>query len=75
MFLVKTCSMIYKVHHQYTMMKILKSCVTFKIKTLGYYGTYDISIDSYNLNDITDYNYTYILLGILGRLNTPNGNL
>ena len=62
--------MIYKVHNQYTMMKILKSYVTFKINALGYYGTYDISIDSYNLYDVIDYNYTYILLGILGPLNT-----
>lgn len=30
---------------------------------------------THTINDITDYNYTYILLGILGRLNTPNGNL
>ena len=56
-------------------MKTLKSYVTFKIKTLDYYGTYDISIDSYNLNDVIDYNYTYILLGRLGRLNTLKGNL
>ena len=52
------------------MKKILKSYVTFKINTLGYYGTYEIRIDSYNLYDVIDYNYTYILLGILGRLNT-----
>ena len=56
-------------------MKTLKSYVTFKIKTLDYYGTYDISIDSYNLNDVIDYNYTYILLGRLGRLNNLKGNL
>ena len=65
--------MIYKDHNQYIMMKIydlLKIYVTFKINTLGYYGTYDISIDSYNLYDVIDYNYTYILLGILGPLNT-----
>ena len=59
--------MIYKVQNQYTVMKTLKSYVTFKIKTLDYYGTYDISIDSYSLNDVIDYNYTYILLGRLGR--------
>lgn len=67
--------MIYKVQNQNTVMKTPKSYVTFKIKTLDYYGTYDISIDSYSLNDIIDYNYTYILLGRLGRLNTLKGNL
>ena len=67
--------MFYKVHNQYIVMKTLKNYVTFKIKTLGYYRTYDISIDSYNLNDVIDYNYTYILFGRLGRLNTVKGNL
>ena len=62
--------MIYKVQNQYTVMKTLKSYVTFKIKTLDYSGTYDIRIDSYSLNDVIDYNYTYILLGRLGLLNT-----
>ena len=52
------------------MIKIMKRDVTFKINTLGYYGTYDISIDSYNLYDVIHYNCTYIFLGILGRLNT-----
>ena len=67
--------MFYKVHNQDIVMKTLKNYVTFKIKTLGYCRTYDISIDSYNLNDVIDYNYTYILLGRLGRLNTLKGNL
>ena len=67
--------MIYKVQNQYTVMKTLKSYVTFKIKTLDYYATYDISIDSYSLNDVIDYNYTYILLGRLGLLNTLKRNL
>ena len=35
------------------MVKILGNYVTFKIKTLHYFGTYDISIDSsHNLNDV-----------------------
>ena len=67
--------MIYKVQNQYTGIKRLKSYVTFKIMTLDYYGTNDISIDSYNLNDVIHYNYTYILLGRLGRLNTLKGVL
>ena len=67
--------MIYKVQNQYTVMKTLKSYVTFKIKTMDYYATYDISIDSYSLNDVIDYNYTYILLGRLGLLNTLKRNL
>ena len=67
--------MIYKVQNQYTAMKTPKSYVTFKIKTLDYHATYDIGIDSYSLNDVPDYNYTYILLGRLGRLNTLKGNL
>ena len=46
-----------------------------KIKTLRYYGTYDINIDSFNLNDVVNYNYTYILFGVLGHLNTLKGNL
>ena len=67
--------MIYKVQNQYTVMKTLKSYVTFKINTLDYYATYDISTDSYSLNDVIDYNYMYILLGRLGRLNTLKGKL
>ena len=33
------------------------------------------NIDSFNLNDVVNYNFTYILLGVLGHLNTLKGNL
>ena len=46
-----------------------------KIKTLRCYGFYDINIDSFNLNDVVNYNYTYILFGVLGHLNTLKGYL
>ena len=47
----------------------------FKIKTLHYYGFYDINIDLFNLDDVVNYNYAYILLGLLGHLNSLKGNI
>ena len=46
-----------------------------KIKTLRYYGFYDINIDLFNLNDVVNYKYAYVLLGLLGRLNSLKRNL
>ena len=54
---------------------LLQSCVMFKIRTLRYYGFYDINNDLFNLDDAVNYNYGYILRGLLERLNSLKGNL